>query len=545
MEIPRYAGLPQGQSRYWVPYEEGGVVRGWQRSLPRNYKIFPEKNPVFVVHKPANGFRLFCLGESSVMGLPYEVGAFSEWLQVRLAAMMPGRTVEIVNAGNAGWHATEIRELLEESLDHKPDLFIWMVGHNEMVPQNVLNIRRELTNPARATATKWIRSLTITQGLSRIVPSLSAGRRENLHDRESFEGKPCATPAEVALIKFRYREAMEGAILDARAARVPMVVCTMPRNFREHPPGASTFSDNLLKDAALQDRWNHIYNNAVSFLQKGDLDAAGRMLDNAAQIDSTPAKLHFVYAQLHDALGETGRATEKYKLALESDGCPMRACDWVEDTIRATATALQTPLVDLDGIFNNAGKGGLAGSELICDNVHPNLAGHEAIANAILDVLEKSALVQFDRSLDLPPEITKKRLRIHEYDEFVTLKSECLANFRLVVQAGNVDALWTKTNVQIDKILTAKPEDWETQAALGVMEIMAGKNASGKERIEKAMASDDYVRISHIFYYYCEEPYARLLRKGEVDIKTSEATLPPSLRTVLNNRMARHRTSTR
>ena len=75
-----------------------------------------QKSVAFRREKPADGFRVFVLGDSLAIGFPFGPEfAFSRFLQERLAAAMPGRTVEVVNCSAnaiASWHA---REVLDES----------------------------------------------------------------------------------------------------------------------------------------------------------------------------------------------------------------------------------------------------------------------------------------------------------------------------------------------------------------------------------------------------------------------------------------------
>src|SRR5262245_30120026 len=51
----------------------------------------------FPLEKPANGFRVFVLGESSVLGVPYPPEySFPGFLRQRLTAMLPQRRVEVI-----------------------------------------------------------------------------------------------------------------------------------------------------------------------------------------------------------------------------------------------------------------------------------------------------------------------------------------------------------------------------------------------------------------------------------------------------------------
>src|SRR5688572_18392362 len=123
VRVPRYDGFGD-PGRYWIPWQAEGQAAGFVRVRPRLFRHFPEQQPLFLADKPAHGYRVFVLGESSVKGDPYETGCFTDWLRLRLTAMLPDRAVEVVNAGNPGWHASDVRLLLQECLEHQPDLLV-------------------------------------------------------------------------------------------------------------------------------------------------------------------------------------------------------------------------------------------------------------------------------------------------------------------------------------------------------------------------------------------------------------------------------------
>lgn len=88
---PHFYGLPPGVSTYWIPFRNGaGEWVGYRRAFPRAYSQYPESRPLFAKEKPAGGFRVFTVGESTVEGSPYELGSFTDWLRVRMVHMMPG-----------------------------------------------------------------------------------------------------------------------------------------------------------------------------------------------------------------------------------------------------------------------------------------------------------------------------------------------------------------------------------------------------------------------------------------------------------------------
>ncbi|MFN0206295.1 MAG: hypothetical protein ACKVS6_08265 [Planctomycetota bacterium] len=539
VKISRYVGTG-GVANYWIPYPEKGPVEGYNRVFPRGYKIYPEKLPLFVKDKPANGFRVFCLGESSVQGLPFEIGCFADWLRLKLTLMLPDRAVEVVNAGNNGWYAKEIRVLLNECIEQKADLLIWMVGHNEMVPQNVLAIRNEIQRPWIYTIKTELQHLRTFEFLSRALPSVTGKTRITLHDRKEADGRPCYNADELELIKNRFHNETDGAMADAKKANVPVIMMTPPKNVRQFPPSGSYFSDAVLASKELKDRWTEWYEKGAAALdQTKDYDLAIQYFSEAAKIDNSPAKLHFGLTRAHEARGNAVAAREGYIKAYTQDFCPMRAQPWASDSVREISKKHDLPLVDLELIFNNAGSLQLAGNEYITDNVHPNLTGHELIANELLGVMERKLRLPLDHTKDLPRDICRERIGINAIDQYETLKSECNANARLVIGSGNVDEQWKRAYDLTVKVLNIKKTDWEIMALQGVLEAMNGKAGVGKELIERAMSNDEYVLITYLLQYHYEPPFTRVMAAANVDIQRFEAGLSPQLKTVYKNRESR------
>ncbi|HZL99602.1 MAG TPA: tetratricopeptide repeat protein [Planctomycetota bacterium] len=534
VRVPRYAGFQDGGA-YWIPCELEGRPPGYTRCFPRNYKQAPEELPLFLRDKPGNGWRVFVLGESSVKGLPYEVGCFSDWLRLRARAMLPGRTVEVVNAGNVGWHASDIRTLAQECLEHEPDLLIWMVGHNEFVPHNVLTLRRELERPVLHALQGAVSGLRTARWLGRYLPALRP-QRESVFDQLQSEERPCFGP-ELPLLRQRFREATAGVVADARAAGVPIILCTMARNLRQSPPSYSYYSEAMRADPALRAHWDEAYAAGLLALQQGDAPGALAALGQALALDSTPAKLHYALGQAHAQAGQAEEARAAYARALEQDASPMRAQAWAEQAIRDVAAESGAPLADLQTLFDGSSPLGVAGNELIFDNCHPNLRGHELIAQTLLELIERQLQLPFDRSRDVPPERGRALLGLDQYGAFLAQRGEALNLVKLALQSGAVDDLWTRASESCTAVLQADPADWEVQGGLGLLEALAGRAAEARGLIEAAMAKNPYVKTSYVYFWTTEPAYRRAFAAAGLDMAAVEASLSPSERSQVQNRL--------
>ncbi|HTE06646.1 MAG TPA: SGNH/GDSL hydrolase family protein [Planctomycetota bacterium] len=537
VEAPRFEGLGD-RDHYWLDWQAEGGPAGYDRAFRRKYKQFPEQLPLFLRDKPANGWRVFVLGESTVQGWPYETGCFADWMRVRATAMLPDRTVEVVNAGNAGWESSSLRLLLQECLAHEPDLIVWAVGHNEYTPYNMLSLRYETRHPVLAALRHAALKLRTTQFLGQLAPALERQRESSVDTLQSSE-LPAFGPEE-PLIKQRFREMTAGAVEDAREAGVPIVLCTMPRNVRQWQPTYSFFSEATRADPGLRARWDEAYLGGLAALDAGDAAAALPQLEQARELDATPGKLHFALGRALEALGRDDAAREAYLQAVEQDGAPNRAHRWEEATIREVAAATRTPLVDLETLFNERATAlGLAGGELISDNVHPNLMGHEVIAGAILAVLQSSVHVPFDRGRDVPPEAGRQLLGITEQETALLRKADCLNLTRLALQAGTVHTAWEKAYAGSMEVLATDPKDYEVMGALGCLEALAGHQTKARQLIERAIANNPFVKTRYVIQWKTEPPYQRAFAAAGVDMAAVEASLLPQQKQQVENNIFR------
>ena len=87
---------------------------------------------LFAADKPANGVRLFVMGESTTAGFPYpHNGTFSRVLQDVLRDALPQDSVEVVNLGIAATNSYTVADLAREVAAQQPDAVLIYAGHNE------------------------------------------------------------------------------------------------------------------------------------------------------------------------------------------------------------------------------------------------------------------------------------------------------------------------------------------------------------------------------------------------------------------------------
>src|SRR3569623_1407509 len=87
---------------------------------------------LFANQKPANGYRIFVMGESTTAGWPYPNNeVFSRILNQRLADAFPDKYIEVVNVAISAVNSYTLLDFMDEVLAQKPDAIIIYTCHNE------------------------------------------------------------------------------------------------------------------------------------------------------------------------------------------------------------------------------------------------------------------------------------------------------------------------------------------------------------------------------------------------------------------------------
>lgn len=341
--------------------------------------------------KPANGLRVFVLGESPVFGWPFGTDfAFPRFLGDRLTAAFPDRTVEVVNCGVNGigsWHVLRILE--EEVVHHAPDVVVIYAGHGDWLappPVEVPPILRRLADLrlfqlAAVANDRWRR---FRYGL------FDAGRLKALNDpfgygRQRARGELTLSHAEAAEISRRYAANLRVMIEASRRAGATVVLGTLSQNLRDFPPGGSRHRRGI--SLARRERWKTLVEGAAGSARTGECPAAIAALDEALRLDHRPALAYYDRARCLDALGRFGRARAGYRIASDRDEVPLGARAVSNDVIRAVAGETGVQLVDTERVLANASPHGLIGREWFFDHVHPSFAGQVALARTFADAL--------------------------------------------------------------------------------------------------------------------------------------------------------------
>jgi len=463
-----------------------GLVTVFQREGPI-YRTRPAirggtfNDQSFLVEKPSNGLRIFCLGGSSSFGFPWGAeAAFTSIVGEALAASHPERQVEAVNASGVSYAMHRMNIVADELLAYKPDVFLVYEGHNEFIEPALFGaLKHRGTSRTR---------LEYAMSYSRVYSSIwfAAGRlRDSQRAADGFEARVMRdqthvySPQEKEAIVAEFRWRLERLVRRAQAAGIKVVLATVPCNLRQWRPEASTGVASLAEGD--RRRWSDLFASGSRFLKSSRFELAAVDLEQAARIAPHHAETQFLLGQAYEGLGRFDDARSSYQRACDEDASPTRRLSGINVTIREIAQQYGALLVDADRLFEQQSEHGLVGFNLIEDYVHPTRPGHELIARQIWEAMEAAGWFNgktpaqkevFDRILAQRRPQTPARNAVWFYNQGVVLEKQ-----------GQVDAA-VKSYRQAVELL---PDYSSALLNLGKLLVETGQFAEAAARCQEAL----------------------------------------------------------
>jgi hypothetical protein len=348
--------------------------------------VAPEKSP--------GTYRVFVIGESTPNGFPFTRHCSpASWLQVRLAQLHPGKSIEVVRLASNGRHARELVDFCDEILPWHPDLLVFYCGHNEFLIFRIPEIKHPMQAALRAAVMKW--------RLGRSIASLIASKKDpppdELPDTRLIADTPYLTAEEFAAGQEQYRRAVEEIHKKCEAYGTRLLVCLPACNLRDYPPTYSSFAAQTSEADRVKAR--ALVDQATMLLARGEKASARPLLEAALEIDSTPAIAHFDLGRTLLEV-DNAHALREFESARDLDMYPNRAQQPLLDILREQASR-GVLVADCPAVFNGAAEYGVPGDDLFVDHCHPELSAQSLIATAILQAMAEADLVAPRSAWDL------------------------------------------------------------------------------------------------------------------------------------------------
>lgn len=349
----------------------------------------------FPAAKPAGTCRVFVLGESAAMGIPDPSTSFARILEVMLRDRFPKVRFEVINTALVAINSHAVVDIARECARYQPDLFVVLLGNNEVVgPFGAAGVIGPYAPSRRLIRTSlWVKDTRIGQLMSAgLRATRLAGKGPRYWDGMAmFQGS--RVPADDPRLRATYAHFREnlGQVCEAGlSAGAKVVVCTVPVNLADCPPFASEHSARLAP--AQRTAWEAFYREGVQQHAAGQFTEALRHLDDATRIDDTFAELEFLRGRCLTALGRNAEARQASIRARDLDALRFRADSTLNETIRqvaATDQARGVLLVDAEREFAANSPNGLPGKDLFYEHVHLTFSGNHLLASGVFQKIAK------------------------------------------------------------------------------------------------------------------------------------------------------------
>jgi tetratricopeptide (TPR) repeat protein len=310
----------------------------------------------FLAEKPANGLRLFVMGESTTAGYPYGFnGMFSRVLRDALIDVLPGDSVEVVNVATSAVNSYTVYDQIDEILDHEPDGVLIYLGHNEFY--GALGVASSESLGAFPGFVRFylklqrLRTFLLLRDAVGSLAGLFAGRPDDgtLMQRVVREQQIPLDSDLYQMGRRQFDSNLDAILSKFKEAGVPVYIASVTSNTIDQPPFESVDSE--------------VY---------------------------PPAHVVFAEAQSLLAQGDTSAAQRSFKLARDLDALRFRATDDFNQVIRAAAARHQAVYVPVAEAFEDASPGGMVGMNLMLEHLHPNDTGYHLMGRVFYESIAEN-----------------------------------------------------------------------------------------------------------------------------------------------------------
>lgn len=317
----------------------------------------------FLKEKPANGYRIFVLGESTIQGFPYDANlAFTRILQRRLQDIFPNRIIEVVNLGLTAVNSYTLLDFTDELLEQKPDVVLIYTGHNEYY--GALGV----ASMESGSIPHWLKTLHLKLIHLRTYQFLQKGIGniyKVLHSTTTDEARATLMEKMVGknLIPYnsdmyseglvQFSSNMSELLAKINKKHVPVIISDLVSNVRDLPPFRSVRYENY-------PRADSLYTNAKQL-------EADRSFD---------------------------KAKDEYIRAKDLDIVRFRASEDINKIIAHLADSLDIYFISLKSLFEKYSPHGIIGNNLMTDHLHPNIDGYFLMAEGFLTALKEHGMLE-------------------------------------------------------------------------------------------------------------------------------------------------------
>ena len=381
----------------WVPASDDGT---WMRMNPRVAErwFFGDVDAPGATYDPFRAertdgsLRIVVQGGSSALGFPYFYGgAFPRMLEHHLRRAFPDREVEVVNTALTAVNSHTLRDIADEVVEIEPDAVLIYAGHNEYY--GALGVASSVSGGSPTVVRAYLAARNL-----RIVQAIAAVRDAIVGSRPAEAGAEGDGPGETTMARMvaEQRIPLDSELLAAgeaqlrsnlgdvlaiyRRAGIPVFVGTLVSNERDQPPFISGEPDPDVD-------WREIETVAAEAIAARDPGMLQPLVAELETRDRTHADGFFSLGRVFEGLGDTATARRMYLAARDRDQLRFRAPTRFNDVLRELAAEHGATVVESEAAFRAASPGGIVGSSLITEHLHPDLDGYHILEETFFDAL--------------------------------------------------------------------------------------------------------------------------------------------------------------
>ena len=354
--------------------------------------------PIYMAtDKPADTYRIFVLGGSAAQGVPDPAYGFAGILETMLTETFPGAKFEIVVTAMTAINSHVVLPIARDCAEHEPDLFIVLLGNNEVVgPFGAGTVFGGFTPSLSVIrAHLAVKTTRLGQLVAAITAALGPrGDDEQWRGLEMFmDNRIPADDPRLAFVYANLGRNLADIVRAADDADAATLLCTVPVNLGDCPPFASLHREGL--NEADLNAWTVALATGIGRAASGDNAGAIESFLAAMSIDDRFAELHYRLAQCYQEQGRKAEALEAFSRARDLDALRFRADSSINQVIRDVAAEQAMAgvrLVDAEGAMADCDRAleGVPGRALFYEHVHMTFEGNYEVARAVF-----GELVQF------------------------------------------------------------------------------------------------------------------------------------------------------
>ena len=344
--------------------------------------------------------KIAIFGESAAQGHGAEKN-FEAVLRDELPRCYPERKFYITNYARPGFTFHGHQAEIAQANIRRYEILLIYAGHNEhhVYLDSTGYFRKPEFKNVRTVRTMPGDDMSLLRRLldyhSRIYALITRYRQQQLdaavaqaggtdvrHFYPEFDREGVLPPAEREKIDAHFRADLEEIAHLAEQYGKHVILMSVPSN-ESYKPMFSVLNPAIPEEQ--RKNWQREYSAGLSLYHEGKFSEALEHFQMALAIDPGVAIVHYYTGMAYRAVGNGDESKKHLRLAIDSDGLPIRAPGSLFAIAKAVAD--KSPNVhfcDMNAIFEKLVDRGYGWDELFVDIQHPSFTGHVAIALGFL-----------------------------------------------------------------------------------------------------------------------------------------------------------------